>query len=160
MLTTFLTVQVMVNAVVLAILWRMHSDRRLAARLQIERETELRALVEDVCAMGQDLARLGAIRPEQAVRAQEPAVERRETRPPAPTPRGEAAPPRLGEVCRLLDAGEPIAAIAARTAMAEGEVEVLRNLRRWRDPSQGRRGDSRAPADQAGRRQAQRVGGN
>ena len=159
MLTMFLAVQVAVNAVVLAVLWRMHVDRRRAARAQGEREAKLRALVEDMCAMGRDIARLDAPRAEPSAAREEPAAPQREVWAPTLAARKEAAPPRLGEVCRLLDAGEPIATIAARTAMAEGEVEVLRNLRRWQKPSRDRRGGSRTPSESSGCRHVQRVGG-
>jgi len=59
----------------------------------------------------------------QAAAIQEAAAEDRASRPLAPSE-------RLRAVAALLDRGLTVADVAAQTATPEGEVEVLRNLRR------------------------------
>jgi len=59
--------------------------------------------------------------------------------PPLPS---EPIADRLKEAAALLDLGQSVAAVAAKTAIPDGEVQVLRNLRRGQTTPARRRAES------------------
>jgi hypothetical protein len=58
-----------------------------------------------------------------------------------PTLPSEPIADRLKEAAALLDLGQSVAAVAAKTAIPDGEVQVLRNLRRGQTAPTRRRGE-------------------
>lgn len=128
MLSVFALVQLLVNALLIAAVLVLFRAREAGARAAREREERLESLAGDLCRLGQ-----------QVVGAAE-----RQAPPPAPRPEVPAA--RLAVAASLLEGGAPVGAVAARTAMLEGELMVLQNLRRPPAAGKAPRAPRRAPA--------------
>lgn len=147
MLTVFVAMQIGVNMALLLALFLLLRERNVTARLAAAREERLEALAAEFCALGQAVA-AGATtssRPRPHGEPDRPdCPERNDTRtaeasvPPLAPPE---TPEHLQAAAALLDRGLPVAAVAAKTAILDGEVQVLRNLRRSRT-SAGRRSTS------------------
>ena len=137
MLTTFVVLQVCINAALLVLLARLLRERAASARQAHDREGRLEALASELCAVGREMAR------------QELPCMRLASPPPnaagSPTDAGNANPasvsgdrvdpPReLGERARgamaLLERGMGVEAVATETSLLLGEVQLLRNLHR------------------------------
>jgi hypothetical protein len=130
MLTPFLLVQLAVNVALVCSVILLVRERMSASRLAAEREARLEALARELCALGRELTRAEdrreSLRPRDARRTPGPDDSNR-----PPVARMDATPAaRIQGATALLDQGEAVACVAARTALSEGEVQILRNLRR------------------------------
>ncbi|HYL82273.1 MAG TPA: hypothetical protein VEU07_15765 [Candidatus Acidoferrum sp.] len=136
MLTAYVLIQSGVNVVLLAALVLLLRERTLAVRRAVTREERLEALATEFCALGQ----LVAGEAERTKRADPPVAEPA-LAPSRPAQAERAAAPRITfapaepidrfkAAAAYLDEGLPIAAVVAKTAISEGEVQVLKNLRR------------------------------
>jgi hypothetical protein len=156
MVTGFLVVQVAVNLALILGVFRLLRERDGRAALAAAREARLEALAAEFCALGREVARgVGAA---SAPAASSPAASVARTAlhsPDGPLSAGSGRRPgagrsseRLRAAALLLDRGLPVGAVASRTALPEGEVQVLRNLRRCQTlagPVRQRRGVASVP---------------
>jgi hypothetical protein len=117
MLTAVLLTQLTLNVLFLLGLWWMLREREAAVRSAEQREDRLEALAKEFCALGSELSREARPAP-----AQEPAT------PAEPDAHGSID--RIEGATALLMQGVPVARVAEATALPDGEVEVLKNLRR------------------------------
>jgi hypothetical protein len=129
MITTFALLQVGFSVLMLFGLVRLLWERETLARAAKLREERLEALAADVCAVGRDLTRQAASAPAVG------AVREEATRFPGEQvgvgPRDcEARADRVQGAAALLAQGASVERVVAATALPEGEVQILRNLRR------------------------------
>ncbi len=160
MLTAWVLIQCAVNAALVAVLFLLLRERLVTARAMRIREERLESLAAEVCALGR--AVVGEVDPTRSRTATPetpPVSPPPGARQPAPAPGSEPAEApradisgRVQAVATFLDQGLSVEAVADRTAMPEGEVQVLKNLRRAQKPAgpsaPGRRG---AAASKKGR---------
>ncbi len=157
MLTVFLGVQTGVNLLLLLGLFLLWRERRMAGRLALAREDRLEALAADFCSLGEAVvASVGpteaeALRPEPDGAARSRTTNGREDGTPSPPRVVSGLPDPLESAVTLLEQGFSVETVAARTAIPDGELQVLRNLRRAQAPAAGPRRGRRSPA--TGRRQ-------
>ncbi len=128
MLTVFLVVQTGINLLMLLGLVFLLRERRLTARLVLGREERLEALAAEFCSLGKSV--VAGVRPKQAEPSRAETTE-------GGTDGGASHPPvsigssdPLETAVALLEQGFSVETVAARTAIPDGEVQVLRNLRR------------------------------
>ena len=146
MITTLALLQVGFNLLMLLGLVRLLRERERLAQAAKLREERLEVLAADVCAVGRDLARQAALAP--AVRT----VRDEATRSPGERAGSEAGgcearANRVQSAAALLAQGASVERVVAATALSEGEVQILRNLRRpVATPSRGS-GRRAAPAN-------------
>ena len=117
MLTAVLLTQLILNALLLLGLWWMLREREATVRAAEQREDRLEALAKEFCAVGNELTREA-----QSATAREPVA-------PAVSSAGGSID-RIEGATALLAQGVPVAQVAEATALPDGEVEVLKNLRR------------------------------
>jgi hypothetical protein len=118
MLTTYLLVQVAINAALVCGMILLVRERRAAARLALEREARLEALARELCALGGELARAEG-RKRVADGPRPPLVEVN-AGPTAPILKGAPG----------LEQRSEEAHVPERQRLSEGELQILRNLRR------------------------------
>ena len=143
MLTVFALIQSGVNLVLVAILFLLMRERALAARRATTREDRLEALAAEFCALGRAVAGEEGRPAVQEAPVSAPVV-------PSAVPEVVAAPAvekasadtaradatdRFKEAATFLDQGLPPATVVANTAILDGEVQVLNNLRRSQKPA-------------------------
>jgi hypothetical protein len=149
MITTLALLQVGFNLLMLLGLVRLLRERATLAQAAKVREERLESLAADVCAVGRDLTRQAAPAPADRTVKEEVA--------PSPGRRVgseagdcEARAKRVQGAAALLAQGASVERVVAATALSEGEVQILRNLRRpVQTPPRGR-----------GRRAAPKNGGS
>ncbi|HSB73601.1 MAG TPA: hypothetical protein VLT62_30105 [Candidatus Methylomirabilis sp.] len=147
MLALFLAIQLGLNVVLVAAVFLLLRERVLVARRTALREDRLEALAAEFCALGRAVAVAaeGPGVPDSPVRGSAASIPGPDRGTPAEAPPGGvcSAEPgdRFKDAAVFLDQGLPIAAVVAKTAMPEGEVQVLKNLRRSQKPTgvRGRR---------------------
>lgn len=153
MILLFAAIQLGVNALLLLTFHGLLADRRAAERDRRERESRLEGLAAELCRVAEsiDRERRG---PAAAAPAPPPEAPPRDEPPPRrPLPLPEPAAGRRQQAEGWLARGLAVETVAARLDMPEGEVELLRNLRRPPDPPAarprrpGRPGTSRVAAD-------------
>ena len=130
MITALALLQVGFNVLMLLGLVRLLRERETLARAAKLREERLETLAADVCAVGRDLTRQEAP-PAPAVRA----VKDEATHSPGERAESEAGgcearTNRVQGAAALLAQGASVERVVAATALPEGEVQILRNLRR------------------------------
>ena len=128
MITALALLQVGFNVLMLLGLVRLLRERETLARAAKLREERLEALAADVCAVGRDLTRQEA--PAPAVRT----VKDEATHSPGERAESEAGgcearTNRVQGAAALLAQGASVERVVAATALPEGEVQILRNLR-------------------------------
>ena len=141
MLTAYLVIQSGVNVALVAALFLLLRERTLAVRRAVAREDRLEALATEFCTLGQVVAGQAERTTRSVSPVPEPVVA------PPPSVEAEPAAARLGDpppgepadrfkaAAAFLDEGLPIAAVVAKTAIPEGEVQVLKNLRHPQKPA-------------------------
>ncbi len=160
MLTVWVLIQCAVNAALVAALFLLLRERFVTARAMRVREERLESLAAEVCALGRavvgelDPSRSRTTGPETPAVSPPPGARLPASAPgpeQAEAPRADSSG-RVQAVATFLDQGLSVEAVADRTAMPEGEVQVLKNLRRAQRPAgasaAGRRG---ATASKKGR---------
>jgi hypothetical protein len=157
MLSVFLLVQVAVNAALVCGVLLLVRERRTAARLAEERESRLEALARELCALGGELTRAGRQEIPVAPPPGAAAPSSRDAQMPSITEPEETPAARIQRATALLAHGESGARVAAGTALSEGEIQILRNLRRRRPAAAEskepeRKGRSRLEPAEAGTR--------
>ena len=143
MLASFLAIQIGLNVVLVAAVFLLLRERVLAARRTALREDRLEALAAEFCALGRAVAgdAEGPGVPDSPVQGSAVSLPGpdRGTPAPAEAPAGGVCSvepgDRLKDAAVFLDQGLPIAAVVARTSIPEGEVQVLKNLRRSQKPT-------------------------
>jgi hypothetical protein len=157
MLTVFVVVQTAINLSLLLALYLLLRERVATSRLRLDREERLEALAAEFCALGHAVT-AGAAAPSLPA-ATAPRPESACPQPDetcgagsaggqdglaadvtSPSPAPDHSPSRFQAANALLDRGLSVSTVAARTAVPDGEIQVLRNLRRAQKPA-GRRAD-------------------
>jgi hypothetical protein len=129
MITTLALLHIGFSLLMLVGLVRLIRERETLARAATAREERLEALAADVCAVGRDL-----------IRQTPPAPALRTVRDDPIRSPGEATASEAGKcavrvnrvqgAATLLAQGASVERVVAATALFEGEVQILRNLRR------------------------------
>lgn len=146
MLTAFLLVQLAVNAALVCGLLLLVRERRGAARLTAEREARLEALARELCDLAREMTRPGDRGAGAAPLGARPAPAVPHAARPQPEESGGG---RIPEVADPLAQGDAATRVAARTALSEGEIQLLRNLHR-RPPRPAAPAPPAGPAREAG----------
>ncbi len=161
MLTALLLIQCAINAALVGALFLLLRERSTTARAMRVREERLASLAAEFCALGRAVAEGPEPMGGHSECSEEPqaASTRQEQRP---GPAGESGateaaqaetPERLHAVAAFLDQGLSVEAVVGRTAVPQGEVQVLQNLRRTQRladaPRRGRASGTSARARQA-----------
>ena len=146
MITTLALLQVGFNLLMLLGLVRLLRERETLARAAKLREERLEVLAADVCAVGRDLTRQATSAP--AMRT----VRDEANHSPGEGARSEvggceARANRVQGAAALLAQGASVERVVAATALSEGEVRILRNLRRPAAMSPRGSGRQAAPAN-------------
>lgn len=153
MLTAFVWVQLALNLVLVLAFTALLRERRAAAQAAEAREARLEGLAAELCTLGRAFSSPIPRPAPPAARPLAPAAAPEEAplAPPAP-PRPSAAAPRLEIAAALLARGDGLEAVAAETAVPEGELRVLQNLRRPPAPRPRSRRAAAEPTATRGRR--------
>lgn len=157
MLVTFILIQLAVNTALLAGLFRLLRQRQVLSGEARQREERLETLAADLCALGREVAQQGtrvAASPPGFDSAEGVVQESGFAQAPAPvkTPPVPGNSDRLQSAATLLREGVDLEAVAAETALLEGEIQLLRNLARGTRSSTAVRGVGRTGV--AARREA------
>jgi hypothetical protein len=146
MIATLALLQAGFNLLMLLGLVRLLRERETLARAAKLREERLEALAADVCAVARDLIRQAASAPAVCTVREEGARSPGER---AGSEGGdcESRANRVQGAAALLAQGASVERVVAATALSEGEVQILRNLRRPAAPPMRGSGRRLAPAN-------------